>query len=213
MEVETETVLRNLSTMLKSRGADTTELDNLNTSEKYGDISSKVITVSLNVEDDPVPITVFICLTSRDTVKAHIADITKNMTMEKMINKYNGSNKFVFVYKPLEKPSQSTLIAPLEERDKQLQTVNGYFQIFKVMHLMFDPAAHVLVPTHIKMHEDEVKELLEKYQLKNRFHLPNILRKDVMARYLGLNHGDVVKILRYNNTAGTYTYYRCCIKT
>ena len=34
---------------------------------------------------------------------------------------------------------------------------------------------------------------------------------DIIAKWLGLKQGDIVKIDRYNPNSGVYYYYRCCI--
>ena len=70
---------------------------------------------------------------------------------------------------------------------------------------------HVLVPKHEKISEDEVKNVLSMYLIKHKSQLPIISRNDVIARWLGLRHGDIVRITRYNETSGTYYYYRCCL--
>ena len=53
--------------------------------------------------------------------------------------------------------------------------------------------------------------VMETYMLKSKTQFPIIHRTDVMARWLGLKHGDVVKITRYNETSGEYFYFRCCM--
>ena len=70
---------------------------------------------------------------------------------------------------------------------------------------------HELVPKHKKMTEDAVKKLMEELQLKTKTQLPLIQRQDIIARWLGLQQGDIVRITRYNDTSGKYYYYRCCV--
>lgn len=69
---------------------------------------------------------------------------------------------------------------------------------------------HELVPKHIKLSDDEKKELLKRYRLKES-QLPRIQRMDPVALYLGLKRGDVVKIIRQSETSGRYASYRICL--
>ena len=41
--------------------------------------------------------------------------------------------------------------------------------------------------------------------------MPKILLNDPVAKFLGLKRGDVVKITRKSETAGTYTTYRIAV--
>jgi DNA-directed RNA polymerase I, II, and III subunit RPABC1 len=77
--------------------------------------------------------------------------------------------------------------------------------------LMYNPLKHSLVPPHEKISEEESKEILVKYLIKTKSQMPVISRNDVIARWLGLRHGDIVKITRYNESSGIYYYYRCCM--
>ncbi len=70
---------------------------------------------------------------------------------------------------------------------------------------------HEIVPKHIIMKEEEIKELLEKYKTK-RSHLPKILTTDPVVKLLGAKEGDVLKIIRNSPTAGTSEYYRIIVK-
>ena len=47
--------------------------------------------------------------------------------------------------------------------------------------------------------------------ITSKLKLPYILHNDIIAKWLGLTQGDIVKIERYNNNSGLYYYYRCCI--
>jgi DNA-directed RNA polymerase subunit H (RpoH/RPB5) len=85
------------------------------------------------------------------------------------------------------------------------------FQVLTLKELQYNPSRHILVPKHEWIPEATVKEILEKYQVKSKIHLPHIQRTDKMARWLGLRAGDVVKITRPNENSGIYYYYRCCV--
>jgi DNA-directed RNA polymerase subunit H (RpoH/RPB5) len=88
---------------------------------------------------------------------------------------------------------------------------NGYYvQIISLPQLLINIVQHRDVPHHEVITENEKKDLLEKYYIKQE-NLPVILRDDAMARYLGLRPGEVVKILRPSPTSGTYVSYRICV--
>lgn len=69
---------------------------------------------------------------------------------------------------------------------------------------------HELVPEHRKMDEDEVNELLERFNI-TKDELPEMGRKDAVAKSLDLEPGDVVHIHRESPTAGETDYYRVVV--
>lgn len=99
----------------------------------------------------------------------------------------------------------------IAEADKMLQTVGGIAQHFTHGELMYNPTRHMYVPLHEKLAENDIKTLIDTYQLKSKSQLPAILRTDIIARWLGLRHGDIVRITRNNPSSGVYYYYRCCV--
>jgi len=98
-----------------------------------------------------------------------------------------------------------------QQLDKQLHGQGGGLQIFTLKELQYNPSKHVLVPKHEKVAEGDIKDILSKYQVKTKAQLPVIMKTDMMARWLGLKHGDIVRITRHNENSGTYFYYRCCV--
>lgn len=75
----------------------------------------------------------------------------------------------------------------------------------------FDIFTHDLVPEHVLCPEDELNELLEKYNLKKR-HLPKILASDPAVKAIGAKPGQVVKVFRDSSVAGKSINYRLVIK-
>jgi DNA-directed RNA polymerase subunit H (RpoH/RPB5) len=103
-----------------------------------------------------------------------------------------------------EKVSQNNL--------KFIHGLNLSVQIFDIKEVQFNIRDHVLVPKHeLIRDENEVKSIIERYNLKTKFQLPHILKNDPMSKYLGLKSGDVIKVSRTSPTSGEYIIYRCCL--
>ena len=65
---------------------------------------------------------------------------------------------------------------------------------------------HVLVPPHIKLSEDEKREIIEKYGPLHRF--PKIKLSDPALKGLKVKVGDVIKIIRSEKEV----YYRVVVE-
>jgi DNA-directed RNA polymerase subunit H len=66
---------------------------------------------------------------------------------------------------------------------------------------------HTLVPEHVKLSEDEKKELLEFHNITIK-DLPKILVGDPAIKHLEAVEGDIIKILRISPTSGSAVFYR-----
>ena len=66
------------------------------------------------------------------------------------------------------------------------------------------------MPEHSKLSEKDKKELLRKYNISLQ-NLPKILSSDAAIKSLSVKPGDVIKIIRSSETAGTSIFYRCVI--
>jgi len=70
-----------------------------------------------------------------------------------------------------------------------------------------DISSHFLIPEHTILSDKEKQQLLEKLNIEFR-DLPKILSKDPALKDLDVKPGDVIKITRKSETAGTTVYYR-----
>jgi DNA-directed RNA polymerase subunit H len=77
--------------------------------------------------------------------------------------------------------------------------------------MAIDVRDHRAVPEHSKMNEDEVEELLQKFDAE-KDDLPKIERTDAALKQMDVEVGDVIKIKRDSPTAGKTTYYRRVIE-
>ena len=98
----------------------------------------------------------------------------------------------------------------LAEREKALAAHGTALQVWTLAQLQFDPLKHELVPPHEKLSDDAARAAMAAHGVKHRSQLPVISKTDIIARWLGLKHGDVVRVSRYNENSGLCYYYRAC---
>ena len=143
---------------------------------------------------------------SLGNVYVHFHNETKTLSkaelknlLNKLIEKYEDDQlKLIILLK--EKGIGQILKEVQKEEYKNVE-------IFMNKNMMFNITHHQLVPKHILIDDEEVKEVLEKYSTTlNK--LPKILRSDPIAKYYGLKPNQVCKIIRKSPEVGDYIYYR-----
>jgi len=77
--------------------------------------------------------------------------------------------------------------------------------------MKIDVTKHKLVPEHVLLSDTESKDVLKKYNV-NQNNLTKILVTDPCARMLGAKPGQIVKIIRRSQTAGSFTSYRVVVE-
>lgn len=89
---------------------------------------------------------------------------------------------------------------------------DGIFIIVQgIKRLQFNILEHSLVPQHRVMSENEVLEVMKKYNIKDKTQFPEISRFDPIAKVICIRPGQVCHILRPSKTAITSDYYRICV--
>lgn len=75
---------------------------------------------------------------------------------------------------------------------------------------MADISKHSFVPKHIKLTEEEVLELLKKYNMSLK-QLPKISSKDPAIKEMDAKKGEIIKIIRNSKTNKEAVFYRAVI--
>lgn len=73
-----------------------------------------------------------------------------------------------------------------------------------------DLSKHEYVPKHAKMSNAEIEKLLSSYNISKK-QLPRILKTDPAIIDMGVEPGDIIKIVRKSGTCGESTYYRVVV--
>jgi DNA-directed RNA polymerase subunit H len=117
-------------------------------------------------------------------------------------------NKNDILYIIIKDNVNETLINEL----KNIWERDGIFIVIEsIKYLQFNILNHVLVPPHRIMNEDEVKNIMIKYNISDKNQFPDISRFDPVSRAIGLRPGQVCHISRPSKTAIKSDYYRICV--
>ena len=93
-----------------------------------------------------------------------------------------------------------------------LWEADGIFIVMiNIKRLQFNILNHKLVPEHIVLNNAKVDEVMKKYNILNKIHIPDISRFDPVAQVIGLRPGKVCQIIRPSKTSVTADYYRVCV--
>jgi DNA-directed RNA polymerase subunit H (RpoH/RPB5) len=93
-----------------------------------------------------------------------------------------------------------------------LWEADGIFIVMiNIKRLQFNILKHALVPEHIVLNNAKVDEVMKKYNILNKIHIPDISRFDPVAQVIGLRPGKVCQIIRPSKTSVTADYFRVCV--
>ncbi|KAL3370641.1 hypothetical protein AABB24_007611 [Solanum stoloniferum] len=91
---------------------------------------------------------------------------------------------------------------------KAVELFSFKVEIFQITDLLVNITKHVLKPRHELLTDTEKEKLLKKYNLEEK-QLPRMSQKDAIARYYGLEKGQVVKVTYSSEIIETHVTYRC----
>ena len=95
---------------------------------------------------------------------------------------------------------------------KHIWESDGIFIVIQnIKRLQFNILEHTLVPPHRVINENEVKEVMKKYNITDKNQFPEISRFDPVSQVIGLRPGQVCEIIRPSKTAVLTNYYRVCV--
>ena len=98
------------------------------------------------------------------------------------------------------------------DRFRYLHDHDGYFVVcHNIARLQFNILNHEKVPRSEVATDDDVREIMTKYNMTSKQQFPEIGRFDPVALALCLRPGQICKIHRPTPTAGTAMFYRVCV--
>ena len=190
--------------MLKSRGDDITLFEEHEASIEKDKYESDACCIEFETSN-----TTLIFALTKKTRKNIIDELKEDDTnVANFIKKHKGKQNIILIFN--NDTVSLPLISQLNKYDKLFQKNGGMLQYFQVKQLMFNPTKHEYVPEHIKLKEEEIAEFMKKYMIRSKLDMSRIYPNDPIAKWLGLKHGDIVKIIRYNENSGESFYYRSC---
>ncbi|KAL9657250.1 hypothetical protein ABK040_011472 [Willaertia magna] len=169
----------------------------------YANISREKLSIVTSMTDDPSEMIFVFFPSSKAIGMKQIKDYHTKM-------KENNVKRAILVLRPPDSLSQKDLSSQAKRAIEALQAIGYILETFKENELLVNITEHVLVPKHEPLTASQKEDLLTKYKLKET-QLPRIKISDPIARYYGLQRGQVVKIIRASETAGRYVTYRYVI--
>jgi len=122
------------------------------------------------------------------------------VAMKLMIDETYTSNNMSVIIIVQDKPTPQIAKELLNDEYKS-------YEIFLMKNLMINITHHEIVSKHILLTPEEIEKVLEEYQTV-RSQLPKLLVTDPVAKYYGMQAGDVCKIIRQSPMTGESYYYR-----
>ena len=214
----------NILKMLKTRGYDVSEYENFTNSEivtlimahfngKFeSSIEPSILDIMLekeDINDKSIKNKVYIKYRLDEKFK-------KTDSLIKQINdiyssKLNKNDTLIILYinRIITKPGVKDKND--EEFERSFYVTKGYYvQLFGLENFLIDVSNHVNVPKHTILNNEEVRHMMQEYNIDNLKQLPETSRTDVQSKYIGLRPNQVCRIDYKNLTTGKSVKYKIC---
>ncbi|XP_027352526.1 DNA-directed RNA polymerase V subunit 5A [Abrus precatorius] len=94
------------------------------------------------------------------------------------------------------------------QASKALNLLSFKVEVFQITDLLVNITKHVLKPKHQVLTDRQKQNLLKKYNIEEK-QLPRMLQTDAIARYYGLERGQVIKVTYSGEITQMHVTYRC----
>ena len=196
--------------MIESRGYDVSSYSNFSVNEVEAMLkaSEKKTTGEMGVVDLEVSNDVGSKLYVKHLLSSKLRISNFNSLITEMIEEYVKSG--------------DTIIFVLKDKINNMESFNSmlesfmikygvFVQIFCLDNLLFNITKHMFVPKMRILSVEEKQQVMEKYAAKP-YQMPQILKSDPHAKFVGVKKGDLCEIIRPSETSCTYISYRYCSK-
>ena len=118
------------------------------------------------------------------------------------------NTEYVIITLPTEEIAETFDKAALDAWTKHKMRI----QFFNMARMVNNPMKHYTQPKFDYVPPEEHKSLLERWHCRSKTQFWLIrFHNDIVARYMGLIPGEIIKITRPSYSAGEYTPYRTCV--
>ncbi|KAK9163960.1 hypothetical protein Syun_004862 [Stephania yunnanensis] len=184
--------------MLRDRGYDVPDSDLSLTLQNFRDSFGpkpdlERLRISLPLLSDPSK-SILVVFCGADTLKL---SVVRNVIAQ--INDNHALHRVILV-------RQGTITSQARQALTTLPRVK--IELFQITDLLVNVTKHVLMPKHEVLSLAEKEKLLKKYSLDDK-QIPRMLETDALARYYGLEKGQVLKITSVGDVVSPHVTYRC----
>lgn len=182
---------------------DTSGYDNFTSNEVHSMLSKKQLDMLLERNGNKMYINYFNII-GKKLQKTNIRNMIDDLYyVENILNK--DTDKLMIITND---DANDTLVSYLKDLWEQEHV---HIIVMSINRLQFNLLNHTLVPKHIILNNDEKDAFYKKYNILDDKQIPEISRFDPVSQIIGVQPGEICKIIRPSKTAITSDYYRICV--